>query len=51
MSQSQTIENNLRALHEQLKDAMHQEDTQAKNFIRTALGRADAIKTDLQSDL
>lgn len=51
MSKTQSIEEQLSALHDELKSAAAKQDEQAKSAVRTALGQIESAKSELQAQL
>ena len=51
MAQTQTIRDHLRSIHEQLQNSTQKEEAGAKEQLRTAMTRLDALKTQIKSDI
>ena len=51
MTQTQTIKDQLRAIHEEIQSAAQKEDAGAKQQVRTVMSRLQTVRTAIKGDI
>ena len=51
MAQTDAIKNHLRAIHDEIQSAAQKEEAGAKEQVRTAMSRLDAVKEQIKGDI
>ncbi len=51
MAQTQSIKDHLRAIHDEIQSAAQKEESGAKEQVRTAMSRLDAVKEQIKGDI